>query len=196
MKKYTENNPKRTNRKKTKIGCLILIVLFFIGMCNTKSGEDNSSNSLTSEKKEKEVPENALNGIMPVDIYLNYEKIGFKTKHSYNPEAGHLWTCTRRNLGIEETITISSGSATYVEDARVLVQLDPRLKEPEAALSSLQFMVTIPFEGNSEDKCRELQQWIIDNLYNDKAENTCGDVKFTIHAPTNMVRMLTVVKKY
>ena len=90
MKKYTENNPKRTNRKKTKIGCLILIVLFFIGMCNTKSGEDNSSNSLTSEKKEKEVPENALNGIMPVDIYLNYEKIGFKTKE----EEPILWRKT------------------------------------------------------------------------------------------------------
>ena len=181
MEKNTETNPQKVTWKKTKIGCLVLIVLMFVGMCATNS-------------EEKTTPENAFNKIMPVDIYLNYKKQGFDVNDSYSPEAGHLWTCTRSSSGIKETVTVFSNSVDYIENAQVLVQLEPTLKKPEAALYSLQYMVTMPFEGNSDDKCQELQQWVIDNLYNDKAETTCGDVKFILHAPTNMVRMLTVEK--
>lgn len=196
MEKNTETNPQKVTWKKTKIGCLALIVLMFVGMCTANSVEDNSPTSDTSNSlmSEEDVPTNAFNKITPSDIYLNYEEIGFETSDSYNPEAGYLWTSTRSNTGIKETVTVYSRSTDYVENAQVTVQLDPMLKKPEAAYYSFRLMARIPFEGNSDEKSKELQHWIGNNINNDKAETTCGDVKFTIHAPTQWVRMLTVEK--
>ena len=200
MEKNTKTNPQKVTWKKTKIGCLVLLVLLFVGMCTANSIDDNSTTSDEKDKttnalmSEEGVPANAFNKIMPSDIYLNYEEIGFETNHSYNEEAGHLWTSTRNNPGIKETLTVYSRSTDYVENAQVTVMLDPMIKKPEAAYYSFRLMVRIPFEGNSDEKSHELQQWIGNNINKDKAETTCGDVKFIIHAPTNMVRMLTVEK--
>ena len=130
----------------------------------------------------------------PTEYSLSCENMGFSVSDTFDEENGHLWTCTRSNIGINETVTILSKDMESTESVRITVQLESD-KKPEASLMVFKRMTTIPYEGNSDENCQRMQQWIEDNLNNDKASEIFdGGVQLTIYAPSDFVRMMDISK--
>ncbi len=175
-----DNSTKRKTNKLALIFCAIAVAIFAIVIC-IPSDDDKS------------LATNAI-PVNPTEYSLSCENMGFSVSDTFDEENGHLWTCTRSNIGINETVTILSKDMESTESVRITVQLESD-KKPEASLMVFKRMTTIPYEGNSDENCQRMQQWIEDNLNNDKASEIFdGGVQLTIYAPSDFVRMMDISK--
>ena len=160
-------------KTKNLFSILTLMVFTFFAIASTE--EDESA---------------FIKGICPADIYTGLEGIGFTTDKVYNNEAGHLWTSTSKLGGIDYRVEIYSTKATKVISARGTAILDYN-KDINNSIPFLVYLTSLQYE-NSNPQLAE--QWVKDNFNNDKATTTIGEVKFTILAPTQFVRVLSLEK--
>jgi hypothetical protein len=144
-------------------------------------------NAIEVAKLSKLIP-----GLAPVDVYLNFEKQGFKTDKKLGSTYS-MWSSKLTNAGIDYQVdTYTSGKVDTVESVSATAMLNgTEKKQISAALSFLQFASSIPYEGADSAKAA---QWVEDNLNNDKAETVIGGVKYRIVAPTNLLRSLIIDK--
>ena len=177
---------KNTNKKILKFFILPVIgLLVFIGVI-TSVGEDNG-NETTPPAATKVIP-----GLMPADVYLNLEKQGFTTEKQFSSEYGNTWISKKEVEGISFVVTTYSSETENVENVKATATIDSSVKEIVATESFIGYIASLPFENS---KPKETMQWVKDNFNNDKASTTVGSVKFTIYAPTEVVRMIIVEKQ-
>lgn len=160
-------------KTKNLFSILALIVFTFFAIASTE--EDESA---------------FIKGICPADIYTGLEGIGFTTDRVYNSETGHIWTSTCKLGGIDYIVEIFGDKATKVNSTRGTAMLDYN-KDIKNSLPFLIYLASLQYE-NSDPQIAE--QWIKDNFNNDQATTTIGGVKFTILAPTQLVRVLSLEK--
>lgn len=132
-----------------------------------------------------------INGLAPVDVYLNMEKQGFKTEKQLSGEYGNSWTSTKSYAGIDYRVETYSSNINNVESVQGTAMIDVTQKEIIAAQQFFIFLSSLPYDNADPQKAG---QWIKDNYNKDKATTTIGDAKFTMYAPSIALRMIRIEK--
>lgn len=146
-------------------------------------GSNNDDKESDSEK--------FINGLAPVDVYLNMENRGFSTKKSSSKDWGNTWTNKMTSAGIEYTVETYSSNTKNVERVRATAMIDAGRKDIVEAQQFFIFLSSLPYENSAPQVAG---QWIQDNYDNDQASTIIGDAKFTIYAPSVVVRMMIIEK--
>ena len=197
-----------TINKKLKL--IICFLSFFLLMNsipeNIKQEEDKNLNEATPKTT---APQKIL-GLMPVDIYLNFEKNGFTTqKNLLGGEEGNLWIntkevfCNSSNLScIDYQLQTFSHGAVDVESIRATVTVDMINKKINVALPFFESIINLlPFNnyykntGNDNSYSSNLKLakiWIKHNFNKDKSSIIIGGLRLEIIAPTEITRMLII----
>lgn len=153
----------------------------------TEASGSEVSRTATGESTNHFIP-----GLAPVDVYLNFEEEGFKTEKILSGgEFGYTWTNKSNVEGIEYRVTTFSTEIEKVEAVRATAMVDPSIKNIIATKPFLFYIASLPYE---KAEPQTVQNWIEANFNNDKASTTVNGVRFTIYAPTKMLRMLDVEK--
>lgn len=157
------------------------IVIIFLAAAIASSKDDGSS--IDSSKY--------INGLAPVDVYLNMEKKGFTTSKNLGGEYGNSWTNIKSYAGIDYTVETFSSNIQNVKSVKATAIIDVNRKQIIATQQFFIFLSSLPYENSDPYKAGE---WVKDNFDNDKASTIIGDAKFTIYAPTAAARMMTIEK--
>lgn len=172
-----------------KKGCLrslfIFLVIAFVGLfaiCIIGGITDNKQNNSS---------ELYIQGLNPVDLYLNLENKGFTVTKDFDVNTGNMWTCKAIENGVEVTVTIFSPKDTdKAQSVRATIMGDAygSVKNGKAVAG---YIATIPYDSAERERARK---FVEDNYNNDKASIVIGDAEFTIYAPSVMLRMLDINK--
>jgi len=169
-----------------KRGCLIAFViaafaLLLIVIC-IPSGDD----------KQTKIDETSqyITGLNPVDVYVNLQKWGFSVDKDYSTD-GNLWTCKYSAEGLDYTVTIYSPKAVdKVQSVRMSIMASP-YSSISNGLQLACYIATTPYNSADIEKAK---QFVENNYNNDKSSIIIGDAEFTIHAPTQLARMIDIQK--
>jgi len=172
---------------KILLSTLTIVTFIILAIGSSEQSKEKSDNS---ELSNKETNNKYINGLSPVDVYMNFEKIGFSTEKQLNPDYGNLWINSLSENGIEYKVETYSKNIENVISVRGTAKIKGN-KDIIATKQFFKFLGTLPF-GNNNPK--QTQQWIDKNFNNDKAIMIMGDVKITMFAPSKFVRMMTIEK--
>jgi hypothetical protein len=178
------------------IWILVGVVLVFSILVSTCARKNSSESAQNAEKKAEsetttEEMSNFINGLNPVDVYMNMEKQGFKTEKQLGGEYGNAWTSTMSYDGMDCKVETFSSNVNNVESVTATAMIDVTSKKIIATKQFIQFVATLPYENA---KPEDAANWVDKNFNNDKASIIIGDAKFTIYAPSVAVRMLRIEK--
>lgn len=178
---------KAINKKILKFGCLPILLIAIIIAIIPKGGSDDKKNS----EGQSGIAENIsiISGITPVDVYLNLEKQGFKTKKQLGGEYGNSWTSTQSYDGMDITVETFSYNTNSVASVQASVMVDVSYKDIIAGKQFMKYISSLPYKNS---KPEDAIKWVDENYDADKASTEIGDVKFTIYAPSAAVRMLMI----
>jgi hypothetical protein len=155
-------------------------ILFLILVVSCSNENTNSQNSTKF-----------INGLAPVDVYLNMEKQGFVTDKKLGSELGNSWISSRNYAGIDYKVETFSTNINTVERVRATAIVDVTQKEILATQQFFVFISSLQYENSDPNTAG---QWVINNFDNDKASTVIGDAKFTMFAPSIGLRMLIIEK--
>ncbi len=126
-------------------------------------------------------------GITPVDVYLNYTKLGFKLTKISN-SGGYLWTCKEVTDDHTFIVEIYSSDINSVTSIRATaINHDPEQDTDDVAKDFLGHVATTPFDGNQPAKMRD---WVKNNMGR-TGKLSGGDVKIEMIAKPS-VRILII----
>lgn len=169
-----------------KRGCLIAFVIaafaFLLIVICIPSGDD----------KQTKIDETSqyITGLNPVDVYVNLQKWGFSVDKDYSTD-GNLWTCKYSAEGLDYTVTIYSPKAVdKAQSVRMSIMASP-YSSINNGLQLACYIATIPYNSADIEKAK---QFVENNYNNDKSSIIIGDAEFTIHAPTQLARMIDIQK--
>ncbi|NDW11257.1 hypothetical protein [Dysgonomonas sp. 520] len=167
------------------IAIAIIFILLIIAIIAPKS---------TPTDQESQVTENIekyINGLEPADVYLNMEQQGFETQYLPN-EFGSLWISSKKVQGIDFRVEIYSSNRKNLESVRATAMIDITQKDIQSTQQFLLYVASIPYDSSNYEA---VAKWLKDNFNNDKASIVVSGVRFTISAPTKMVRILNIEKE-
>jgi hypothetical protein len=190
INKFTEQKYKFSISGKSKL--IVCILLFAITVKIHPSPDSSTKTNQPPEatKQGRTTEFTFIDGLMPVDVYLNMEKRGFRTEKNFmGSEYGNVWTNKKEELGIEYEVTTFSHNAHGVENVRATAWVDMVNKRIEAAIPFFKFAASFPYEKSEPEKA---QKWVEGNFNKNGATTAIGGVRFTMHAPSEMVRILLI----
>jgi hypothetical protein len=130
-------------------------------------------------------------GLAPSNIYLNLENQGFETvKNLGGTTNGNIWENKKTIDNIDYQVTTYSKDIQVVETIKATALAD----NADDIQSTMQFFAMISSAPYESAKPAEASTWVKNNFDNDKASKVIGDAKFTLYAPSNFARMLTIEK--
>jgi ABC-type uncharacterized transport system auxiliary subunit len=160
--------------------------------CGDNKASTTNDKTSTDTKQVATKTDNKIPELKPVDVYLNLEKQGFTTEKNFSSEYGNSWDCKSSSAGIDYHVNVFSDDVNSVERVRATAMLNgSEDKQIVATKPFLKYVASVPFEGNDPAKFAE---WLDKNFNNDKQFLTISNVKFTIYAPTKLLRMLDIEK--
>lgn len=134
---------------------------------------------------------NAIPGMMPVDIYQNFEEQGFTTQENLGTEYGNTWISKLEENGITYNTTVYSMDAGSVETIRASATVAPGQKDIQATKQFFQYTATLPYDNA---KPEEAAKWVSEHFNQDGDSVVINGVMFKIFAPTPQARMLDIRK--
>ena len=181
-----------TFKQTLKFALTILTTTAIITGCGDNKASTTNDKTSTDTKTVAAKTDNKIPELKPVDVYLNLEKQGFTTTKNLSSEYGNSWDCKSSSAGIDYHVNVFSDDVNSVERVRATAMLNGiEDKQIIATMPFLKYVASVPFEGNDPAKFAE---WLDKNFDNDKQSLTISDVKFTIYAPTKLLRMLDIEK--
>ena len=142
---------------------------------------------VTPESSE-EVASSLIPGLNPVDVYLNLEQRGFTVTKNLKP--GQLsWTCTQTWPSVEFVAETFGPEVDKASLVRATVTADGVNKTALAGRDYLALVASIPYTGAQPT---EAHTWVLSNFDQDSATTNIGGANFTLYAPTEAFRMLTI----
>lgn len=180
----------KTNLKILKIIGIVLGSLILLSVFISVFEEDKKEN--IASKAKSDTVKNGIEGMSPVDIYLDLEKKGYTIDKQYEPNSGTLYYCDKKDYAITYNVTMFKNTNDLVEEVKIsatLTGLDN--KNILAVKPFLKYISTVQYKGSDVNK---VTQWIEDNFNNDKASIIIGQAKFSIFAPTKFTRLVMIEK--
>jgi len=147
---------------------------------------DDQKASPKDDKLSKNIP--VIPGIMPVDVYLNFDERGFKTKKTYNPD-GNLFESKLTDDGVEYSVTAFSRVNNKVESITGLAMIMEYHNDANDLKPFIDLLTTLPIKNFDNSSAKS---WLAKNYNNHQATYTDkqSQVKLTMIAPTQWVREL------
>jgi hypothetical protein len=195
---YKKERTKKRSALIYGVSAFVLLVMgAFTRPMSEAGGKEPYAQVSTQEPERADIPSatkaerNTIPGIMPVDIYQNFEKNGFTTKKDFG-EFGNSWENEKEQAGINYSVRTYSTNVNDVEsiNATARIQFESN-KAPAAALWFFKYVATLPYTNSDPERAI---QWL-GNHYNKKRDSVIiGSVKITIHSPSPYIRMLEMEK--
>lgn len=175
-----------------KLALTVITSAAIISGCGDNRATPNNDKTSTESNAVATKSDNKIPGLKPVDVYLNLEKRGFTTTKNFSSEYGNSWDCKSSSAGIDYSVNVFSDDVNSVERVRATAMLNGNEKKQIIATKPfLKYVASVPFEGNDPAK---FAGWLEKNFNKDKQSLTISAVKFTIYAPTKLLRMLDIEK--
>lgn len=178
-KSWSEMNKKekiRTIFLGTIIGVFVGIILSSMFSDNTPSQNDNS-----------------ISGLDPQTSYLALKEMGFSKNTNYGDEYGISWDCTKYDYGISYIVNIYAQDASNdAQSFRLNIMVEPGIEDISKGLWMMKELSGVKYDTSNPSVARD---WVEANYNNDGATITIGDAVYTINAPSDYVRMMTISKK-
>lgn len=166
----------------------LVLISIFIAIALPDVEEKKVTNH--SEDTNSKIEDKSIKGLMPVDVYLNFENNGFKTK-TYHGNGSFVWTSVNEADDISMEVSVYSRDIEKVERVTLYGTVFPPQK-PEALQDFFKYGCTIPYDGSEPTTA---QNWLVNNYDKDSTSTVIGGAVFTLKAPTDFVRILTIEKE-
>lgn len=194
-----------SNPTRLKVFGYYLLVGFVLAFIGAMFSDDNKRDSTSVENAVKEsvetIEENSKSKyIEGVDV----KSIGdlFEDKYSFikdkknsggDKDFGYSAVWTKQQNGLDFRLdTYCSDDKKKIESIRLSGRVvDLQEKSVEATRMYIMALASLNYKGADVDKAKK---WVSDNFYTDKATTDIGGVRFTIHVPSEWVRMLILEK--
>jgi hypothetical protein len=177
-----KNNPKKDTIQTSKLD----------NNTSTKEGVINyGGNGNVVETKPTETNKtNYIQGIKPVDVYGNFEKIGYTIDKNIGTE-GSFFIATFEEKGISyEAKIFCENNVSEVTSIRLSAsRLSPQYNSVSDIKPFLKYGCSVPYNGADAAKANA---FVDENFNKNKASIIIAGVKFTIYAPTQFVRMIDI----
>lgn len=177
------------NFKKFNFMLIFSTLILFILSC-----QNNESNSTQVERTnivQEEVNESQyIEGIIPGDIYLNLEKIGFKTERA-SDQGNFSWSCKLFDNGIEYRVDMYSEEIDKVESIVATVYLQSTNININRTYDFLKYIGSVPYDSSEPQRSAS---WIKENFNKKRSSIIIGDAEFIILAPSQLLRTLRIHK--
>lgn len=159
--------------KKIGIGLALILVLALYSRFAKSNEAPKAENPVTEVQLVK-----GIQGMSPVDIYLDLEKKGYTIDKQYIPKEGTLYNCTKKELALTYNVTIFKNNSDLVEEVKIAASLTGQDNKKILAVKPfLKYISTVSYEGSDAAK---ITQWIEDNFNKDGASTVIGKAKFTL----------------
>ena len=170
--------------------------LFVVAILFDKSDLPETTNTnpvVEIEKQETEIiaPKSVgMKGIVPADIYPNFEDKGFKIVKEISTD-GSFFHCDKEEAGIKYNVKIyCEKNVNDITTIRVTAyRSQANLNTVDDMKPFLKYGASIPYDGANIEK---VKSFIDENYNNDKANVIISGVKFTIFCPTEFTRMIEI----
>ena len=177
-KSWSEMNKKekiRTIILGTIIGVLFGIIISSLFSDNTSSQKDNS-----------------ISGLDPQLSSLALKEMGFSKKTNYGGEYGISWDCSRYDYGISYIVNIYALDASSdAQSFRLSIMVEPGIENISKGMWMMKELSGVKYDAANPSVARD---WVDANYNNDGATITIGDAVYTINAPSDFVRIMTINK--
>lgn len=170
-----------------------LIVLSQIGSFTSENDDtpnksnDSTENNIVAENADSE--SDYIPSIKPVDVYGNFEEIGFSTEKDLGSNLGNFWTSTAERGGLDFRVEVSSNDVNRVQSIRATV-INQNLNQSEAKQFLKYTASVLSLYGGSYES--EINRWIDQNYNSSEAEEYLGNVYLRLLAPSNSVRIFLI----
>lgn len=134
--------------------------------------------------------EKAIKGLQPVDVYMNFEKMGYTTDKSLLGDI-KSWTSTNALPGGTLRVETNSSDTNTVEFVRATAMVDVT-GDIQNTKDFFKTVASLPFEG-SDYKANI--KWLNENFNKIEVDTVFNGIKFTLRSPSKMVKTLTLEKK-
>lgn len=134
--------------------------------------------------------EKAIKGLQPVDVYMNFEKMGYTTNKSLLGDI-KSWISTNALPGGTLRVETNSSDTNTVEFVRATAMVDVT-GDIENTRDFFKTVVSLPFEG-SDYKANI--KWLNENFNKIEVDTVFNGIKFTLRSPSKMVKTLALEKK-
>jgi hypothetical protein len=150
----------------------------------------NSQTKDTKEENKDDKDSKIISGIEPVDVYGNFEKIGFITSKNIDAD-GATFINTSSSNGIDFNVETycESGVNDVTSISLQATKMYPQNNKVGDMKSFLKYGCSIPYDGAEPEK---VSQFIDNNYFNNKASIIISGVKFTIYCPTEFARLMVI----
>ena len=136
--------------------------------------------------------ETTISGFEPAPTYLALKQMGFSKETNYGGEYGTSWTCTRIDYGISYVVSMYAPSASSdVQSYRLNITVEPGIEDIQKGLWMMKELACVEYDTSNPESARI---WVENNYNNDGASTIIGDAKYTIFAPSAIVRTLCIEK--
>ena len=155
--------------------------------------DGNEKQRIDTEALNEDIGTNSISGIQPPDVYLNFDKIGYKTDRKISTD-GSFFYSTFSEHGINYSVTTYSDKDINLVNAIDLqaTRMFPQMNKVTDMKPFLKYGCSIPYDGADVEK---IKSFIDANYFNNKASIIISGVKFTIYVPTQFARLITIAEE-
>lgn len=173
----------------------LVVLIFVVGLFSDAPSKAGSPSAPTEQPAAPDAPESGeevasslIPGLNPVDVYLNLEQRGFTVSKNLKP--GELsWTCTQTWPSVEFVAETFGPEVDKASLVRATVTADGVNKTALAGRDYLALVASIPYTGAQPQVAHD---WVLANFDQDSSTTNIGGATFTLYAPTEAFRMLTI----
>ena len=170
---------------------------------DTQTKESNQSQISDSSANSKEIVDSKpkkISGILPEDVYLNFEKRGFTTEKDIDKEipdfdtkfTQYISTLTENGIKYNVTTYCEYGGVTDVTAVDLdASRVEPQYNSEKDMKAFFEYGCSIPYKGADIEKAKA---FIDKNFYKTKSVIVIGGVRFTLIGKTKFARLLTIEK--
>lgn len=128
-------------------------------------------------------------GLAPVDVYLNFEKLGFSIKKDLQGgDLGNIWDCSLNKGGRDFKVVIYGNDISSVSEVKATLVRDSNQNGGDD-VQFFKYVVSLPYSGADPQRAAG---WIEQNFDMDGAQTTIAGVTFKLFAPTDYSRILII----
>ena len=131
-------------------------------------------------------------GIVPGEIYVNFEKLGYKIDKLFSTE-GSFFICssTKNGINYEVKIYCEKGVSKINSIRLTATRIYPQYNKVDDFKPFLKYGCSVPYDGADP---KEVSSFIDANFFKRNTKIIIGGVKFTMNCPTEFVRMIDIEK--
>lgn len=175
---------------------MLMVLLFFLIIAKLGVKDSDLSNDNDIEQNESVESSNTdskpseskyIEGLTAVDVYGNFENIGFAIDKRLSGNIKE-WICTLDDNGISYRVVVLGDSPSRIISVEGIAILNNSSIDISGSKQFFKYLSTIPYANSNPEKVKSM----IDSYFNSNGSVSVGGITFSIKAPTNVSRYMEV----